>query len=280
MRRLSILGLVALFFGCQAEPEDPLATEAEAIRARLATSEGGQLVLRAIDAGGGIHAWLEAPSSSYTWDFGSDGFLVKSHLVANNRTRQIYHDLTAIGSRVEPVALNAQMAWDGKSAWIYPNTVQVNPRFWASTAYYFQSIPFVLADPGIRYEVLADDSLDGTVHHLTKVSYDDSVGDSYGDTYTLYVHPETGRLSAIRYSATFGRGRPAPGEVRETLMYYLDYETIDGLTVPTRFESYSFADGRKGALRATALASNISFREPFDEGRLTMPEGGRVQPFE
>ena len=249
--------------------------------ARLNASPGGQLVLRAVEAAGGIRAWLEAPTSSYTWDFGSDAFLVESHLVANNRTRQIYHDLLTIGSRAVPQPLAAaQMAWDGTRAWIYPDSLQLNPRFWASTAYYFQSIPFVLADPGIRYEVASDDSLDGTRYHVVKVSYDDNIGDSYGDTYTLYLHPETGRVHAIRYSATYGRGRPAPGTVRETLMLYLDYETIDGLTVPTRFESYAYSDGRKGVLRATARASNLSFRAPFDASRLVMPEGGRVQPFE
>ena len=200
-------------------------------------------------------------------------------MVANNRTRQIYHDLLAMGSRREPIALDAQMAWDGADAWVYPDTVQINPRFWASTAYYFQSIPFVLADAGTRYEVLPDESLDGVSHQMVKVSYDDDVGDSYGDTYTLYVHPETGRVSAIRYRSTYGRGRPDT-QGRETLMRFLEYQTFDGLTVPTRFESYSFAGGEQDTtLRATATASDISFRAPFDEGRLVMPEGGRVEPF-
>ncbi len=242
-------------------------------------TDGGRILLRAIDAAGGIRAWLEAPTSAYTWEYGGENFLVKSHLVASNRRRVIYHDLLALGSRPEPKPLTAQMAWDGANAWVYPDTTQINPRFWATTAYYFQSIPFVLADPGIRTDELPNDTLDGTVHQMVRITYDDGVGDSYGDRYTLYVHAETGRLSAIRYSATFGRGRPTPDQMTETLMYYLDYITVDGLTVPTRFESYAYSNGQKGELRGTASASDISFRAPFDESRLVMPEGGRVQTF-
>ena len=279
MRFLSILCLMALIAGCQTQTADPLAAEEAAIQERLAATDGGQILLRAIDAAGGIRAWLEAPTSSYTWEYGGESFLVKSHLVANNRTRVVYHDLLAMGSRPEPIPLEAQMAWDGTDAWVYPDTTQINPRFWATTAYYFQSIPFVLADDGIRTEALPDDTLDGAAHQMVQVTYDDGVGDSYGDRYTLYVHEETGRLSAIRYSATYGRGRPAPDQMNETLMYFLDYVTVDGLTVPTRFESYAYRDGQKGDLRGTASASDISFSEPFDESRLVMPEEGRVQPF-
>ena len=277
-RLFVLILLLALIAGCGTEEADPIGEEAAAITERLASSEGGALVLRAIDAAGGIRAWLEAPTSSYTWEYGGDAWLMKTHLVADNRSRRIYHDILATGSRLEPVESDATMAWDGEKAWVHPDTSNVNPRFWAPLAYYFQSIPFVLADPGLRYTVLEDDSLDGTAHQMVRVGFDDGVGDSPGDTYTLYVHPESGRVGAIRYSVTYGRGRPEPGEpVSETLMYFLDYETVDGLTVPTRFESYAFDGTTKGDLRGTASASDISFRAPFDEARLVMPDGGRVQ---
>ena len=275
---ISVLMLCAV--SCSAPAEDPLADEIDAIHARLAASEGGELVRRAIDAAGGIRAWLEAPTSSYIWDASFGNFVLKSHLVADNRSRRIYHDILETSSHMSPLPLEAQMAWDGTNAWIYPDTLMLNPRFWASTAYYFQSIPFVLADPGLRYERLPDDTLDGHVQHMVKVSYNDHVGDAYGDTYVLYVEPESGRMNAIRYTSTFGQGRPAPGEVSEGLLYYLDYQSFDELTVPTRFERYTYSNSEKGDLVASVTVSDISFRAPFDEARLVMPEGGRVQPFE
>ena len=137
----------------------------------------------------------------------------------------------------------------------------------------FSSIPFVLADPGVTYEAMPPETLDGETYDMGRVGFEDGVGDA-SDTYTLYVHPETGRLRAIRYTVTYG-GRPARGE---TLFYYDDYTTVDGLTVPTHFRGYRFEDGQRGDFRNEAWVTDISFREPFDESLLEMPEGGRVQP--
>ncbi len=48
----------------------------------------------------------------------------------------------------------------------------INPRFWATTPYYFQLIPFVLADPGLRYEALPSADLDGVPHEMVRVGYE------------------------------------------------------------------------------------------------------------
>ena len=239
-------------------------------------------MLRAIEAHGGLEAWYNAPTSAYSWEYSNVGsnMRFKSYLVADNNTRQVYHDLQTLGTPDDPQPIEGRFAWDGTHAWISPDTLQrPNPRFWATTGYYFESIPFVLADPGVRYEKMPDEDLDGIAHEMVKTSYDDGVGDSPGDTYTLYVNKETGLVDAIRYTVTFGRDRPAPdAPMRENLFYYQDYVTVDGLTVPTRFRGYRFADGQKGDFRNEAWVSDISFRQPFDASMMEMPEGGRVQP--
>lgn len=273
----SILGLAGLVSlgaaaGCSAGAD---ARAAEAL-ARLESSEGGRIVARAIEAAGGLATWYATPTSAYAWEYSNSGSNIrfKSYLVADNRTRRIYHDLVELGTPDDPRPFEGRFAWDGTDAWIWPADVEaVNPRFWASTGFYFSSIPFVLADPGLTYEVLPDEELDGVTYDMVRVGYEPGIGDA-NDTYTLYVDPETDRLRAIRYTVTYG-GRPARGE---TLFYYDDYVTVDGLTVPTRFRGYRFADGEKGAFRNEAWVTDISFRQPFDESRLAMPAGGRVQP--
>ena len=280
------LMMVLVLMGCtetthQADDTPSLAQQqAEAARARLEASDGGQLVLRAIEAHGGLEAWYSAPTSAYAWEYSNMGmnFRFKSSLVANNQTRQVYHDLLALGTPDSAASVTGRFAWDGTDAWISPDTLsRPNPRFWATTGYYFSSIPFVLADPGLRYEPMPDEDLDGVSYEMVKVGYDDGIGDSPGDTYTLYVHKETGQVDAIRYTVTYGRGRPS-GPVRETLFLYEDYVTVDGLTVPTRFRGFTFVDGQKGEFRNEAWVTDISFRQPFDESKLMMPEGGRIQP--
>ena len=77
---------------------------ASAARDRLEANDGGQLVLRAIEAHGGLEAWYRAPTSSYTWEYANVGSDVrfKSFLVADNRTREVYHDLLTTGSYDAP----------------------------------------------------------------------------------------------------------------------------------------------------------------------------------
>ncbi|MEM1093333.1 MAG: DUF6503 family protein [Bacteroidota bacterium] len=283
---LLALTLATALFACQPAPPPPTAdsspNQADEARARLQATAGGQLVLRTIEAHGGLDAWFSAPTSSYTWEYGNvdSDIRFKSYLVADNASRRVYHDLMTLGSYNDPQPVNARFAWDGTDAWMSPDTISnPNPRFWATTGYYFQSIPFILADPGLTYELLPDEALNGTTYELVKVGFDEGVGDSSGDTYILYVNPETSLVDVIRYTVTYGRGRPAAdAQPRETLMYYEDYVTVDGLTTPTRFRGFHYADGEIIRPKNDAWADSISFRRPFDAAQLVMPEGARVAP--
>ena len=121
-------------------------------------------------------------------------------------------------------------------------------------------------------------------HERVMAYYEVGIGDSPGDTYTLYLHPETRRVSAVLYTVTFGEAyEPGPGAPAPTtsgnLLYYQDHVTVDGLTVPTRFRGYTYRDGVQGDLRNEAWASEISFRRPFDEARLERPADARVEPY-
>lgn len=261
--------------------------QAEAARTRLSQTGGGQLVLEAIEAHGGLEAWYAAPTSAYAWEYSNFGSNMRfeSYLVADNRSRRVYHDLRTFGTPDSVQEVDGSFAWDGENAWISPASREdPNPRFWATTGYYFESIPFVMADPGVSFLVLPPEELNGSAHDRVMAYYDAGVGDSPGDTYTLYLDPETRRVAAVLYTVTFGdayeppAGEPEPN-TSGTLFYYSDYTTVDGLTVPTRFRGYSYRDGVQGDLRNEAWASEISFHEPFDESRLVMPAGGRIEPY-
>lgn len=283
MRIISTVFIVsALLYGCSSSETDPPVVDAlednsrtAETEMRLMATEGGQMLLRAIEAHGGLAAWHRAETSSYVWGF-SGG--IQTRMVAHNRTRQVYHDVLSLGEEQAPDG--ARMVWDGTDAWVYPDSLNTNPRFMAATGYYFQSIPFVLADPGIRHEILAPALLDGEEHHLVRATFNDGIGDASGDHYTLYIHTETYRVNALRYRSTFGQGRPAIEEgMPETLLYYMNYVTVDGLTVPTRFEGYGFAEGARGEKYYEAVSSEHSYTRPFDERRLVMPDSGaRISP--
>src|SRR5690606_5814271 len=123
---------------------------------------------------------------------------------------------------------------------------------WATTGYYFEQIPFVLADPGLRYTRLPGDTLDGRPRPVVRVGFDAGVGDAPGDTYVVYLDPDTWRVAAVRYTVTYGRRVDPATPPPETLLRYEGYVTVDGLTVPTHFRGFSFEDGRIGPQKSEA----------------------------
>ncbi len=261
-------------------PEDEVERRVADARNRLSQNEGGQRLLRAIEAHGGLPAWHRAPTSSYTWTYANEGadLRFKSFLVVDNRTRRAYHDLLAVGAYDDARPVDARFAWTGERAWIAPASLKrPNPRFWALTGFYFQQIPFVLADPGARYEALPDDSIDGTPHDMVRVTFGKNVGDSPDDTYILYLDKASGRVDAIRYTVSYGREVGADADLPQTFFDYQDYVTVDGLTVPTRFEGYAYDEdeGPGDTLRNEAVADSISYRRSFDESKLEPPENAR-----
>jgi hypothetical protein len=264
-------------------PEEEVQRRVEEARDRLTQNEGGQRVLWAIEAHGGLEAWYRAPTSSYTWEYANKEIDVrfKSFLVVDNRTRRAYHDLLTVGAYDNAQPVDARFAWTGERAWIVPDTLeQPNPRFWALSGFYFQQIPFVFADPGLNYEPLPDETIDGDPHDMVAVTFEQDVGDSPGDTYTLYLDKESEQVDAIRYTVSFGRNVEPGADLPETFFDYRDYTTVHGLTVPTRFEGYSYSEesGVGDSLRNEANADSISYRRPFDESQLQPPENARFVP--
>ena len=261
-------------------PTDEVERRVEAARAHLTQNEGGRRILGAIEAHGGLTAWYRAPTSSYTWTYANKDADLRfsSFLVVDNRSRRAYHDLLTVGAYDDARPVDARLAWDGDRAWIAPDSLkQPNPRFWALTGFYFQQIPFVLADPGTNYEALPDDSIDGTPHDMVRVTFGEDVGDSPDDTYVLYLDKETGRVDAIRYTVSYGRDVGPDAALPQTFFDYQKYVAVDGLTVPTRFEGYTYdEDGGPGdTLRSEAVADSISYRRPFDDSKLEPPADAR-----
>jgi len=264
-------------------PQDEVERRVEAAQDRLTQNEGGERVLRAIEAHGGLDAWYRAPTSSYTWEYANKDadMHFKSFLVVDNRTRQTYHDLLTTGAYNDPRPVDARFAWDGERAWIAPDSIRrPNPRFWALSGFYFQQIPFVLADPGLNYEALPDETIDGTPHDMVQVTYEGGVGDAPDDRYTLYLDKETGQVDAIRYVVTYGRDVAPDADLAETFFDYQDYVTVHGLTVPTRFTGYPYSDeeGRADSLKNKAFADSISYRRSFEASKLDPPEEARFVP--
>lgn len=253
-----------------------VARRVEDARARLVESEGGRLVWSAIEAHGGLGAWLAHGTIAFDFDYRPLAQPERRMYTRNRvdlwRSRATQRELGD--------AADAELGWDGERAWITPapEAFPSTARFWATTPYYFVGIPFVLGDRGVRFEVLPDAELDGVAHRIVRASFDAGTGDSPDDYYVLYLHPETHRVSAIRYVVAYPGFFEAGQHSPEKLMRYEGLHEVGGVLVPARLDTYAWnAETSQIGERVTDIeVANVALGERWPASIFTPPEGATV----
>lgn len=220
-------------------------------------------VQKMIEAHGGLEAWRSAPTVSFTDEW------------SGGRATRVTVEQTSRRAYLEVPGTEARIAWDGEKAWSENWTMSAPPRFLVGLNYYFLNLPWLTMDPGVQ---LADEGRvslgdDPTAYHAVRMTFASGVGDTPDDYYLLYIDPQTWRLHGCEYIVTYRAVLPEGVDATPPHdLLFEEFETVDGLVVPTRFTIYE----KDGSVYAACSIRDWSFREPFDESRLVMPEGAVI----
>lgn len=174
----------------------------------------------------GLNIWREAKAIEFTvkTDNGNESYQV---------------DLDSRSTMVSADDFTIFKNMDG--CYVAPNleAFKSNPFFYHSVYYYFVSMPFVLADPGINYETLGDFAIDDTLFHGVKISYNDGVGDASKDEYIVLSDKETHEMRYLLYTVTyFTNERSTEWGAKR----YGKWKRINGILLPTELISYKYDD--------------------------------------
>lgn len=227
-----------------------------------------EIVDAMIAAHGGMEAWKNAPTVSFTDTWYTGGS-------TEGQTARVMVEQGARRATIDMAGSGARMAWDGERAWSLNWTSPIPPRFLALLNYYFLNLPWLVKDPGVVLGEPGTGTLwdDPAEYTTVRVTYEPGTGDTPDDYYVLYIDPGTHRLAACEYIVTYADLLP-PG-VEHTpphILVYDEFETVNGLVVPTRFTIYL----EDHAVYARCDVTDWSFEKPFDPARLAMPDGGKV----
>lgn len=256
-------------------PPDSAWVDAEVARAtaHLAEQPGGALLQRAIDAHGGMRAWAAAGTLAFDFDYVVVG---KPEARRYSRSRVDMKSRRAVQVELGTDA-DATLGWDGKEAWIRPDAEAFpsDPRFWATTPFYFVGLPWVLADDGAQVaqlpdEVVAATGIDQPLPTL-KVTYEAGVGDAPDDFYVLHLRPDDGRIAAVRYIVSYPDFHPDGGHSPEKLLVWSEMTTVDGLTFATHYDSYMWNDGKPGEVVTTVEVANFEVGKPVPVAAFSAP---------
>ncbi len=171
-----------------------------------------------------------------------------------------------------------KLGFDGKEVWVNP-TIEAfgkgSPRFYHNLIFYFYAIPFVLADPGINYEVLPQKEIEGQQYHVLKVSYQSGVGDAPDDYYIAHFNTTTNRMEWLLYTVTYYSGEKS--EKYNALKY--DWQEVNGLWIPSKLTGYKYEEGEITDFRYSRLFNQVSITsETTNPVIFEMPKEAAIDP--
>lgn len=263
INRIFYLLLLSSLFACQAteqsNTETNSNTEPEPIE--IPTNLPKELAA-GLEAHGGLAKWKSMKTLEYEIE----------------RAESTEHQLIDLENR--KVLLSHQdykLGYDGQEVWVSPNKAAFgkgSARFYHNLIFYFHAIPFVLADPGINYEVLEPRELDGRLYDAVKITYNAGVGDAPEDYYIAHFDQETHQMKLLLYTVTYYSGQASD---KFNALMYDEWEEVNGLLVPKLMRGYKYADGQLGELRYERPFNNIKLStEKPDQSLFEMPEMAEI----
>jgi hypothetical protein len=131
-------------------------------------------------------------------------------------------------------------------------------------------------DPGVTVtdlglQIMPGDSIG---YPSVRLTFDAEAGDTPGDTYQLFIDPETHLLNGVRYYVTYAAVVPeGVPHTPENYIVFDSHDTVDGLVVPTHYVNHHLADQTPFLI---CTVTDWSFRTPFEPLTVAMPEGAVV----
>ena len=132
------------------------------------------------------------------------------------------------------------------------------PRFYHNLIFYFYAIPFVLADPGINYEVLPDRTINGKDLTAVKITFNEGVGDAPDDYYIAHFDKTTNELYLLLYTVTY-----FSGETNENFgaIVYDEWTVVNEVKLPKVMKGFRYQADTLGAQRYVRNFDRIKISE-------------------
>ena len=220
------------------------------------------LLQKGLQAHGGLDRWRSMETMIYTVERMDKP---EQHLIdLDSRKVLLTHENYTVG-------------FDGQEVWVTPDKAAFgsgSARFYHNLRFYFVAMPFIVADPGINYEVLPQKEFQGKSYEALRITYNDGVGDAPEDEYILHFDPETYKMEWLLYTVTYYTGQA--GE-RYNLLHYSDWQEVNGLLMPQKMVGYKYEDGKIGDKRYERLVSDFELKTTReDDAIFDMPAEAEI----
>ncbi len=230
---------------------------------QLSKQQGGDAVLRAIQAMGGWEAWKARKTIQYErlmTRFEKNGQIVHE---------KQFHSLTLppeVKIRQETIREGKKIAtgFNGTEAWVTEAGQRITEparltgaRNSSFGTQYMLCLPFKLAGDGSRLQSLGVKKVGANEYDVVRVTYPPGSGDNSDHVWTLHFNRKNRLMERLDWSNAAGTSH--------SISEYDDFRKIDGLLWPTRRTNYERApDGGRGRKLTELVYRNIRFNLPVN----------------
>lgn len=245
---ITIFSIGALIFLSQC-------TNPKQAESNTATAHHSEQIAKVFKAHGGFNRWAEMKTLKFSK--GDEHHLID----LNSRKVLVEGEKRTIG-------------FDGREVWVVPDRLTNGARFYHNLFFYFYAMPFVLGDPGIRYDDAGSKELFGMNLHGIKISYGEGVGDSPKDNYILYYDESSSTMQALMYTVTF---RSQESSDKFNLIKYDEWQDINGVLLPKKIQWYNFKNDSIGEMRNEVLFTDVSLsKDQADQSLFAIRKGASI----
>lgn len=272
---LIVLSIITIT-SCTNTPQKEEQVKTEPVKEITYTTDDPKSIIKAVEmsCGSWNKLWEQKDvefSYSYKYADGKEDFSVERYVFDTEQSWAKYtkHDINVMPGTEGDVI----QYYDGESAYIKQNDEMLDNQeaiggthFLRKANYFWFVMMFKLDNPGVNYEYLGAEELNGVNYDKVNVSYDASVtGKEQNDTYILYVNSETKMVDQFYFSL------PAFGVNEPLIRMELKYEEINGLKIASTRNIFMPSEaGYSEAPNLVQTSTNVKFNNSFTEEQLSL----------
>jgi len=232
-----------------------------------------ELAAKVLAAHGGMEPWADASSLQFK-------FFTK--MINNPMPFYSFESVNVEtgAAYIDWLLFDATVAWDTEKMWSSNWPVPLPPGFFIRLTTSFMTLPWqIQADSAVVGPVSQGEIPEGggVIYDVLRVTFEQRGPSIPGTFYDLFVDPENGLMKAIRFDINHPGMVANPNQpLGPNFHVFYEYRRIDGIILPTYYESWGQGSAKGGKSNAIHVAFDISLETPFDNQRLTPPENATV----
>lgn len=161
---------------------------------------------------------------------------------------------------------NMEQGYNGKDFWLKINGQKVKDSsaiasvaFTRKTNFYWFAMMQKLLDPGINYEYIGQDHVEGNLYDIVKITFN-SAEDVATDTYQLYINPKTHLVDQFLFTVV-------SKNVTDPILMRVEYENVEGVLLTT-YRKYTKSDWQANVIKdawVEEISKDIKFDQNIDK---------------